>query len=188
MQAKTKKGEIARQILAGIGLVGLGVVMVGAPNALQVIPQIMKLKKWGQKISNKSAAKSLENLKRRGLITLVKSRSGYYLKLTPTGQIELLAYETKKKVLQTPKRWDKKWRLLIFDIEERHRLQRDQVRHTLIELGFYRLQDSVWVYPYDCEIVLELLRTKYHVRHEALFVRADYLSNDFWLRQHFSLS
>ena len=109
--------------------------MVGAPNALQVIPQIMKLK-MGTKISNKSAAKSLENLKRRGLITLVKSRSGYYLKLTPTGQIELLAYETKKKVLQTPKRWDKKWRLLIFDIEERHRLQRDQVRHTLIEFDF----------------------------------------------------
>lgn len=62
--------------------------------------------------------------------------------------------------------------MLIFDTKEDRKSIREKVRRSLVALGFYRLQDSVWVYPYLCEDVLEMLRTQYGVRHDALYVCA----------------
>lgn len=46
-------------------------------------------------------------------------------------------------------KWDKKWRIVIFDIEEKQRRQRDILRGKLKELGFGMIQKSVWISPYD---------------------------------------
>lgn len=47
------------------------------------------------------------------------------------------------------KTWDRKWRLVIFDIEETARSVREIFRRKLKELGFGMLQKSVWVTPFD---------------------------------------
>lgn len=46
-------------------------------------------------------------------------------------------------------KWDKKWRVVIFDIAEVSRGTRDNLRLKLKELGFGMLQESVWISPYD---------------------------------------
>ncbi|MBM3283264.1 hypothetical protein FJY90_03330, partial [Candidatus Gottesmanbacteria bacterium] len=46
-------------------------------------------------------------------------------------------------------KWDRKWRLVIFDIAEVSRKTRDLLRLKLKELGFGMLQESVWITPYD---------------------------------------
>lgn len=52
------------------------------------------------------------------------------------------------------KRWDKKWRILIFDIPETIRWRRDVFREKLKSLGFGRVQQSVWVsaHPFENDI------------------------------------
>lgn len=47
------------------------------------------------------------------------------------------------------KKWDKKWRVVVFDIAEISRQKRDLLRKKLKELGFGMLQRSVWITPYD---------------------------------------
>lgn len=47
------------------------------------------------------------------------------------------------------KKWDRRWRLVVFDIEEKSRIIRDQLRRKLRELGFAQLQKSVWISPHD---------------------------------------
>ena len=47
------------------------------------------------------------------------------------------------------RRWDRKWRLIIFDIPERIRRRRDFLRRELQSLGLHQLQKSVWVAPYS---------------------------------------
>lgn len=48
-------------------------------------------------------------------------------------------------------KWDKKWRLLIFDIEEERRIIRDLLRKKIKELGFVLWQESVYVSPFPIE-------------------------------------
>ena len=180
-EPKTKKGEIARVILGIVGVTGIILVGAVAPNLLQLLPV------GKRRFSKDALGQSLEGLKRKGLLKKVRSKTGWRLELTDKGQAELSAIETKQKILKKPWRWDKKWRILIFDIPESRKKVRDQIRLLLRSFGFHRLQDSVWVYPYECEEVLELLRTKYRVRHEALYIRAEKIGKDSQLREFFSL-
>ena len=53
-------------------------------------------------------------------------------------------------VLQN-RRWDKKWRILIFDIPEKIRWKRDVFREKLKSSGFGMIQQSVWVSPHPFE-------------------------------------
>ena len=181
LEPKTKKGEIAKLLLVAIGLTGLVLASAVAPNLLQLLPR-----KFRSRYSTKSLNQSIEALKRKGLLKLVPTKTGFKLILTAKGEAEFLACELGQKSLKR-RRWDKKWRLLIFDIAEVKRDVRQRVRSTLSNIGFYRLQDSVWVYPYECEEILELLRAKYGVRYEALYIRAEKITNDRWLKHYFSL-
>lgn len=50
---------------------------------------------------------------------------------------------------QQNRSWDGKWRLVIFDIKEKERYLRDMLREKLVELGFGRLQKSIYLSPFD---------------------------------------
>lgn len=88
----------------------------------------------------KRAIKELEEME---YIKLDKSSKKIYL--INKGALEVLRFVIKKK---RPK-WDKRWRMVIFDIPERKRQQRDFLRLKLKWLGFKELHKSVWVFPYD---------------------------------------
>ena len=77
--------------------------------------------------------------------------------------------------------------MLVFDIPERRRAVRTKIRAALISLGFVRLQDSVWVYPYDCEDLITLLKTDFKVGKDVLYVIADRIEFDKPLRILFGL-
>lgn len=49
------------------------------------------------------------------------------------------------------KKWDKKWRVIVFDIPESQRNARDLLRNKLREWNCYKVQNSVFVCPYACE-------------------------------------
>ncbi len=88
-----------------------------------------------------------KNLERRGIITKV---GGDRYKLTPKGKkwhkIVSIKYFSSKN-----KKWDGKWRVVIFDIPQELHKNRNNFRHKLKYLGFYMFQKSVFVLPYPCE-------------------------------------
>ncbi|MFH1771282.1 MAG: CRISPR-associated endonuclease Cas2 [Candidatus Omnitrophota bacterium] len=47
------------------------------------------------------------------------------------------------------KKWDKKWRLLIYDIPEEKKRRRNRLRRYIKDLGYGKVQDSCWVSCYD---------------------------------------
>ena len=86
-----------------------------------------------------------------------------------------------------PKRWDRKWRILIFDIPEYRKGLRDKIRRTLGVIGFVRLQDSVWVYPHDCEDLIAFLKADFRVGKDMLYMIVEELEGDGHLKRHFGL-
>lgn len=119
---------------------------------------------------------------------LIEERDGKkYLRLTEKGENFAALMHEGKLAPKKPKRWDGKWRMLIFDIPERRRGIREQIRTALITLGFIRLQDSVWVFPYDCEDYILVLKAECKIGKDVLYVIADHIENDRHLRRHFSL-
>ena len=47
------------------------------------------------------------------------------------------------------KRRDGKWQMVVFDIPEKKRFLRDELRRKLHELGYQKFQRSIWICPND---------------------------------------
>jgi len=110
------------------------------------------------------------------------------VKITEKGIKALEQIEFGEYVIPEPAFWDGKWRVLIFDISERRRRIRTQLRRLLEGAGFVRVQDSVWVHPYPCDEFISLVRAhlKSGVGEMRIFV-AEALESDKSLREHFRL-
>ena len=123
----------------------------------------------------------------QGLIFLEKENGKNYARLTKRGEEKLERYKIGESILEKPKRWDGKWRLVIFDIHEKRRSLRDLLRQQLQELGLVRLQNSVWIYPYDFSEITVLFKADEMVGKDILYLVVEELENDTWLRKHFGL-
>lgn len=123
-------------------------------------------------------------LKQAGLVTEREGR----LRLTPAGRVHIEKILMREYRIPEPVRWDGKWRILMFDIREKRRHVRTQLRKLLQGTGFLHLQDSVWIYPHPCDEFVALVRA--HLASgvgELRAVVADALESDRPIREHFGL-
>jgi phenylacetic acid degradation operon negative regulatory protein len=90
--------------------------------------------------------------------------------------------------LKNPKKWDGKWRVVVFDIPIASRIIRDAFRRKLKEFGFYAFQQSIWIYPYHCEEEVKLLREFFGLNKKQIQVlEVNKLEDDNFLRRYFNL-
>jgi len=170
-----------------LGAVAIGVVVViaaAAPNAAQLLRFFPGYKKGAR--FNYQYKSALSKLAAKGFVIFVEDRGRKFARLTDAGQ-HLLAIEQARTGLKKKRRWDRRWRVVIFDIPERRRASRTRLRLFMQECGFVRLQDSVWVYPYDCEDLMALAKTEFRIGADALYMIVEQIERDSYLREHFGL-
>ncbi len=90
--------------------------------------------------------RQLQRLKKQQLLEVQSPGPGDRLyRLTQAGQRHALGGRNPE--VQWKRRWDGRWRLVIFDVPENRRNMRDKLRTYLHMQGFGFLQNSVWVTP-----------------------------------------
>lgn len=99
-----------------------------------------------------SLSPALLRLEKKGLIKKYKYKGERQYILTEEGKkkSKTIAFLMKMADLFIgPKKssWDGKWRMIFFDIPEKLRKYRDELRMNLKMLGFCQLQKSVWIHP-----------------------------------------
>lgn len=175
-------GKIQEAALATIAIAGVLVITMVAPNTLQLLGGIGRNRRRFKYQSDNV----LTRLANDGYIQFEEKRGKRYARITDSGRRFLLAHGKNLFMLtQKPKRWDKRWRIVLFDIPEKRRVVRDALRNTMKSFGFYRLQDSVWVYPHDCEDVVTLLKAELKIGNAALYMIVEKIENDQYLKEYF---
>jgi len=102
-------------------------------------------------------SKNLYYLKKKKLIKECISGKEEYIELTPRGQERAVCHFLNKTNIKCEKRWDGKWRVVIFDICEDKKTKRELIRHWFKNIGLIELQRSVYVYPFDFKKHLNLM-------------------------------
>ena len=183
---RVKKVRLENILLGSIAVAGVAGIALLAPPMLRLLknadPEWLLKRDPGRRLRE-----SALRLKRKGLVEFKNENGKKKLRLTPRGEKVMGSIWNETYQLQKPRRWDERWRLVIFDIPEKQRPTRDKIRHLVSRLGFLRLQDSVWVYPYDCEELVTLLKTDLKIGRAVLYIIADAIEFDKPIRQHFSL-
>ena len=116
-----------------------------APSSTALIDTYMK------HLDKRNARKTLMHLKYRKLIEVREKNGELQYKLTSKGRVKFEKIIIEELAIPTPKRWDKKWRLVLFDIPAESHYKRKLFLHKLRLMDFYKLQDSAWIHPFDCE-------------------------------------
>lgn len=97
----------------------------------------------------KRAYTGFKNLEKRGIIL----SSGRGFKFTRKGR-DWFRTSSLRYYRQAGIQWDGKWRVVIFDIPREFNRERNRFRYRLKTIGFFMMQESVFVFPYPCEIEL----------------------------------
>jgi len=178
------KQIILRTLIAG-GVLSMAVV---APNAVRLL-QVFDRGRTHRANLYRRISQAISRLEREGFVQTSGRYEQRVVKLTKRGKAVVDAMYASEYQIPEPILWDGKWRIVMFDIREKRRKTRTQLRAMLMGVGFLRLQDSVWVYPYQCDEFISLVRT--HLRSgtgEMLSFVAEALESDKKLRDHFNLS
>lgn len=105
-------------------------------------------------IEKSNFSERIKYLKKRGLIETFVEGKDKYIEITPKGIDRATKLHDLHPVIDRMGTWDKKWRIVIFDIPEKYRNARDSFRNKLIEMGFIQVQDSVYLHPFECSEII----------------------------------
>lgn len=138
-------------------------------------------------IDRKQLYRFLDRLRLKNYVEFVKKKEGIEnVRLTNKGRARFLEHQFKKLTLKPSKKWDKKWRLVLFDIPETQKKIRDALRRKLKELGFMEFQKSVFAYPYPCRDEINFILNFWNIPEHVHYVEAP-ITSDHLLRRHFKL-
>lgn len=175
------KSKINSAIIGTLAVASGLTLALLAPNLATVLGRALKSS------DKQGVNRSLQRLIRHGYVEFRMEQGKKRLRLTTKGEKYAALMGEGKLAPKKPKHWDGKWRILTFDIPEKKRNARDGIRATLTNLGFHRLQNSVWIYPYDCEDLITILKADFRMGKDVLYVVADAVEFDAPLKSHFGL-
>lgn len=132
----------------------------------------------------RESKQTLFGLRRYNFIRRTKSDK---YELTKKGENKLQYILIDEVVIKPPRKWDGKWRLVMYDLPLRFKNARNAFRWKLKDMGFYQFQKSAWIYPYPCEKELLFVADFYGVRKHIEILEITKLLNDKKLKAHFGL-
>lgn len=180
------KSEIVKDILTWL-LIG-GAISVAATSPYFINNLLRNYKQW-KKYPKKKTYNAFYLLRKQGCINFITRHHQIYISLTEKGKKKAGMFQIDSLKINRPKIWDKKWRLIIFDIAELKKIYREAFRGKLKELGFYPLQKSVWVFPFDCKAEIDLLKAFFGLSNDEIkLVIVEKIDDDDKLKGIFKLN
>ncbi len=181
------RSEVTRDIFQWL-LVG-GVIMIAATSPYFGIHAWRAFQKHqNKKYQKRSFSDIFTRLHRKGFI--ITEQNGHSLRITLTSQGRRFAgyLQIDGLKIQQPKKWDRKWRLVMFDIAQPKRKHRNALRGKLEELGFALYQKSVWLHAFDCRDQISILKDFFGLKeNEISLIVAAKIDREAYFKKRFKL-
>lgn len=187
-EQKQKRVPMKNLLLRSLATAGLISIALVAPKMTRLLKELDRPAKNRKQLYQR-INQGITRLEQSGFVTVSGEYAKRRVKITEKGKKVLKQIAFEGMMIPEPAFWDGKWRILVFDINERRRRARNQLRRLIQGQGFVRMQDSVWVYPYPCDEFISLVRA--HLKSgvgEMRFFVAEALESDKALREHFNVS
>lgn len=144
-----KKQDFSKKILKI--LADKPAVLVSEINS-HLSPSPLLVKEEGQNQSNKYAiTRSIKSLTDAGFIENIKSPQNNYVRLTKQGKRKVNSINLESDTAVVNNSWDGNWRIIMLDLPEVRKSERESLRYLLKKAGFVCLKNSAWISPYPFE-------------------------------------
>ena len=109
------------------------------------------------------------------------------VEITKNGKQKLLKYKFEEMKILRPKKWDGRWRVIIFDIPEKFKKARNALTKKIKDMEIYPLQKSVFVCPFNCKDEIDFVGEFFNIRRFICYIEADVIENDERIKRFYNL-
>lgn len=186
-----KPRELREIILKCIGLsILLGGTFLVSPNFPIAYAGVLNLIKefTKKKVPETKVKRVLKSLERKELIYLDKRGDQVFVRLKGWNPV-ILKYSIKSLLdyKMKEKKWQGKWFLVFFDVPEKQRNKRNYLRSFLRYIGFFQYQLSVYVFPYECEEEVKLIKQIVESAKYMSYIVAEKIEFEAEAKRHFHM-
>ncbi|OGM90574.1 hypothetical protein A2755_03405 [Candidatus Wolfebacteria bacterium RIFCSPHIGHO2_01_FULL_48_22] len=171
--------------------IGTGIAVVSLTNpagGARILSELAKIYYRKRCFEKDKFMRDLRVLQKREMVDYKELADGNIeIKILKTGKEKVLQFDIEHIELKTAGRWDKKWRIVSFDVPEKYKTARNALRRHLYRMGFYFLQRSVAIIPYSCEDEIDFIASFYAIRDHILIAYVDHFEGEDKLKYHFGI-
>ena len=186
IRKNSKNSQLLKYLAIGSGVVILS--MVSPLSSAQLIRNVIKGYFRKKRFEKERFLRDIKRLQTRELIDYRELGDGKIkIVITKAGKKLALLNNLDNISLKPQKKWDRKWRLILFDIPHLERQARDAFREKLKDLNFYPLQKSVFITPFPCEEEIDFIASIFDIRRYILVLYISHFEGEEKLKYHFKV-
>ncbi|MBI5140401.1 MAG: hypothetical protein HZA94_03070 [Candidatus Vogelbacteria bacterium] len=179
--------NILKEILYVLALGGAITLALTSPYVAKKIISSIRHELQNKKLKKEFLLQKFYYLRRKDLISFVEKDDEVEIVITENGRKQLLKYNFDGMKVGRPTIWDGRWRLVFFDIPESKKAARNALVCKLKDLEFVRFNNSVWVFPYECQKEIDFIGEIFEVGQYVHYAVVAQITNDDALRSVFRL-
>ncbi len=122
--------------------------------------------------------RSIKNLVESGCVEMLKSDNKEYLKLTKKGKNKLNSIKLEGSGVLVSTAWDGLWRIIILDIPEDRKSEREALRYLLKKANFTCIKNTVWISPYPYENLFTNIKKDLGLGTELMIIVTDKIDEE----------
>jgi CRISPR-associated endonuclease Cas2 len=190
-KSRIKYGEIVKGIFMALAEANAAASAKVHPNIFVIIDEIYEYikEKSKAKIPKHKIRRAIKVLEKKNILYLEEKKDKVYVHIKDKKNIIVQKYSLKALLdfKRKNKTWDGKWFLVIFDVPEKQKNKRDYMRRFLVDLGFYPYQKSVYIFPYECEKEVKLIKEIVEGTHYMKYIIAQNIEDEDHIKTFFKL-
>lgn len=151
--------------------------ILASSKAVSVPELTEKMAPEGEKTAPKARYainRSLKGLAESGLIESHFSGQNDYARLTPAGRKKATTLKLESDTSLLPN-WDGQWRIILLDLPESRKSERESLRYLLKKAGFVCLKNSAWISPFPLEHLFTNIKQDLGLTTEMMIITTAHL-------------
>jgi DNA-binding transcriptional regulator PaaX len=180
-----RMGNLKKKIIL---LLAAGVTLGASRTIGKQIKIFQEVSKEWKVINRDSLKRSLTSLYSAKLISLRPKGDTFEIILSQDGKKMLAKFNLDEIKIKRLSTWDRRWRIVLFDIPENLKKVRDAIRFHFKKIGLIEYQKSVFISPYPCEKEIKFIAEFYRSHKYIRIITAISIDNELAVKKYFKIT
>jgi len=123
-------------------------------------------------------ARALKSLVESGYAEIHKTERQNYAKITAEGKNRLNTLALENEDALVPQTWDGFWRIILLDLPENRKSERESLRYLLKKAGFVCLKNSAWISPFPFEHLFTNIKRDLGLTTEMMIIVTEFIDEE----------
>jgi DNA-binding transcriptional regulator PaaX len=125
-----------------------------------------------------AVTRSIKGLKDSGLIEQIPSGQNEYARLTKEGKKKVHSLQLDSDTTLVNTSWDGFWRIILLDLPENRKSERESLRYLLKKAGFVCLKNSAWISPFPFEHLFTNIKKDLGLTTEMMIIVTEHIDEE----------